>query len=207
VNIKAIVFDYGGVICFVPSHETEEELAGICGLTAQMFRELHLKFRGELDRGSYNVKEFYRHHLPVFGVFPEDEMLDKIAQADMESWKNINPETLRLMRDIKGAGFTLGILSNMHHEFLAWMRANTAILEPVDTAVFSCNYNLIKPETAIYEKLKELLGCEYQEIVFFDDLPDNITKARELGIHGFIWEGPGQARKLLKNLNAGFESL
>ena len=202
MKIKAVVFDYGGVICYAPSPENHAEVERLCGLSARTLRELNLKFRGEWDRGMYLGADFYKYILSVEGIFPDDETLLKIAQTDMDGWKRLNPDTIQLMRDIRGSGLSLGILSNMPHDFLAWARQNIPVFGEADTAVFSCDFNLIKPEAAIYQKLKDGLGCEYGEIVFFDDMPDNIAQARELGIQGFVWEGPEAARKILKKTGA-----
>ena len=203
MNIKAAVFDYGGVICYPPPPENLAELERLCGLSAHKLLELNRKFRREWDRGTYDGTEFYRRILSIEGIFPDDEALLKIAQTDMGGWKRLDPATVQLMRDIKGSGLSLGILSNMPHDFLVWARQNIPIFGEADTAVFSCDCNLLKPETAIYEKLKDSLGCEYAQIVFFDDTQDNIVKARELGIQGFVWEGAEAAREILKGFDAG----
>jgi len=203
MNIKAAVFDYGGVICFLPRPEDLAELERLCGLPAHKLLELYRKFRTEWDRGTYEGTEFYRRILSMEGIFPDDEALFKIAQTDMGSWKRLNPATVRLMRDIKGTGISLGILSNMPSDFLAWARQNVPVFGEVDMAIFSCDCNLLKPETAIYERLKNVLGCEYAQIVFFDDNQDNIVKARELGIQGYVWEGAEAAREILKGFDAG----
>lgn len=200
MNIKAVAFDYGGVICYFPSPQTIAETASLCGLTAETFQEINRKYRDEWDNGKYKGPEYYRHILSTINIFPDNETLDKLTQADMDCWKRINQDTVRLMRDIKAACIGLGVLSNMPHDFLAWARQNIPVLSETDAAVFSCEHGIIKPEAAIYEKLRNSLGCEFKEIVFFDDLADNIKKARELGIHGFIWEGAEAARETLKGL-------
>jgi putative hydrolase of the HAD superfamily len=207
MSIKAVIFDYGGVICYTPSRETEEALEKITGLPLDALRELHRKYRCEYDRGAYDTKEYYRFILSAAGVSLDDETLGKAAETEMNGWKRLNVDTLTLMRDIKAAGFIMGILSNMPRDFLAWVRDNVPVFYEADPALFSCEYGLIKPEAAIYEKLKERCGCEFREIVFFDDIPDNITKARELGIEGFVWEGPGAARKKLRELGGEFAAL
>jgi putative hydrolase of the HAD superfamily len=208
MNIKAVVFDYGGVICFTPSRETETELERQTGLPFDTIRELHRKYRSEYDRGTYaTTGEYYQFILSSAGVFLDDSSLKQIAETEMGGWKRINDATVRLMRDIKAAGFTLGILSNIPHDFLAWARKNIPVFTEADPAVFSCEYNLIKPEAVIYAKLRERAGCEYGEIVFFDDLPDNIAAAREMGIRGFVWEGPDAARETLKGCDKAFEVL
>ena len=207
MSIKAVTFDYGGVISFKPTPKDEAELEHITGLSGQRLWELYQKYRKGLDRGTYNGPEFFGHIMAEEGIFPGDEVLEKMAQVDMAGWKRLDPGTTQLMRDIKTAGILLGVLSNMPHDFLAWARQNVPVFSEADRVIFSCECSLIKPEPAIYEKLKKTLGCEYAEIVFFDDLTDNISKAREMGILGFVWEGPQEARKILKSFGKGLAGL
>ena len=208
MNIKAVAFDYGGVICFLPPPETGKELERLTGLSFETLRELNRQYRCGYDRGDYAAtKDYYRFILSRAGVFPDDAVLERAGETEKDGWKRINDETVRLMRDIKAAGRTLGILSNMPGDFLVWARRNIPVFAEADAAVFSCEERLIKPEAAIYAKLRERVGVDYGEIVFFDDLPDNIAAARELGIRGFVWEGPEAARNTLKGLGGGFEAL
>jgi putative hydrolase of the HAD superfamily len=197
MSIKVVVFDYGGVICFIPSVDMRSELARLSGLSAEVLWELDRKYRGEWDRGVYDGIGHYRFILAKAGVSLDDEGLARIVQADFDSWKHINPDTVRLMRDIKASGLSLGILSNIPHDF---PRDSVPVFAEADISVFSCDYGIIKPEAGIYEKLLEKAGCAYEQIVFFDDKVDNVAMARELGIQGFLWEGTDAARKLVSGM-------
>ena len=123
-----------------------------------------------------------------------------MIEADHESWMNVNPQTVALMEDVKRAGYVLGILSNMPHDFLAMARKDLPVFSIPDVGVFSCEYNLIKPEMAIYGKLLELCGAEGQGVVFFDDKIENINGAAAAGIRAFLWEGNEIARRTLMSL-------
>jgi putative hydrolase of the HAD superfamily len=207
MSIKAVVFDFGNVISFPPDEENQKELARLTGLPAETLRDLDKKHRGEYDRGTYDGAGYYRFILSGAGAPHDEERLAEIARVDGDGWKRINGETVALMRDVKAAGFKLGILSNMPQGFLDWARQNIPVFSEADVSVFSCEYNLIKPEAAIYGVLREKLSLAYKEIVFFDDLPDNIQKARELGIEGLLWQGPAAAREALRNMDPAFGEL
>jgi putative hydrolase of the HAD superfamily len=200
MKIKAVIFDYGGVICFPPSPEAVAEVARLAGLPVETLAELNRKYRGEYDRGRYNSGDYYQFMLSQAGIALDFERCKQIGEADMNCWKRMNPATVQLMRDIKAAGFIMGILSNMPHDFLVWARQHIPVFTEADPALFSCDFNLIKPEPAIFEKLRERCGCAFAEIVFFDDMPDNIAAAKALGIQGFVWEGAEAARKALNNV-------
>jgi putative hydrolase of the HAD superfamily len=197
MSVKMVTFDYGGVICFTPSPEMRSEIVRLSGLSAEVLWELDRKYRGEWDRGTYDGIGHYRFMLAKAGVSLDDECLARIVQADIESWKHIDPAALRLIKDIKAAGLRFGILSNIPRDF---PRDSVPAFVEADIAVYSCDYGMIKPEAGIYEKLREKAGCLYEEIVFFDDRVDNVNKARELGIRAFLWEGADTARKLVSGM-------
>ena len=83
-------------------------------------------------------------------------------------------------------------------DFLIWAREHIHVFRETDVSVFSCEEYLLKPETAIFEKLKDSLNAAYTEMIFFDDLPENIIRACELGINGFVWINAADARKALR---------
>ncbi|GHV91551.1 phosphatase [Spirochaetia bacterium] len=205
MSIKAVVFDFGNVICFPPSLEVREGIAALAGIPLEKLEDLHRQYRGELfDRGTLDCKGYYKTILEKAGVFPGDEALQRLAEADVDSWKNMNPGTEALIREIQKAGFKLGVLSNMPHDFLAWGRKNIEAFRNADVGIFSCEFGMVKPEPGIYQALIAALGCKAEEVVFFDDVKDNIEKAVSLGIHGFIWKDPETAREDLKKLDPAF---
>jgi putative hydrolase of the HAD superfamily len=118
----------------------------------------------------------------------------------LESWANLNPETVKLAEDAKAAGLKIGILSNMPHDFLALARKRFPIVKNVDVGIFSCEVSINKPDAAIYEKLLSALGLGGTEVVFFDDIEVNVTAAKALGINAFIWKDAAKARADLSTL-------
>jgi putative hydrolase of the HAD superfamily len=197
MSIKIVVFDYGGVICYMPTPEMRSELARLSGLSAEVLWDLDRKYRGEWDRGTYDGIGHYRFILAKAGVSLGDGKLADIVRADIESWKQINPDTLQLVRDIKASGLRVGILSNIPYDF---PKDSVPIFAEADIAVYSCDLGIIKPEAGIYEKLREKAGCLYEEIVFFDEKVDNVNKAKELGMRACLWEGAEQARKIVSGM-------
>jgi putative hydrolase of the HAD superfamily len=200
--IKAIVFDYGRVISFSPDPKVMEQLASMAGVDTEVFEPLLWDLRGEYDRGTISAREYYGQILSRLNVTLDEKTIEAMIEMDWRSWENLNPGTVRLMEDVKAAGFSLGILSNMPHDFLAFARKKFSLFSLPDVGLFSCEANLIKPEAAIYRKLLSLLKCAPDEVVFFDDTRDNVTAAAALGIHAFLWKDPETARQDLSALGA-----
>ncbi|MDR2758785.1 MAG: HAD family phosphatase [Spirochaetaceae bacterium] len=199
--VKAVAFDYGKVISFPPENTVLDELAAAAGIGPQSLDALLWPHRNEYDRGTLTGKEYYRMLLAHGGVYPDEKTLEKMVDIDLKSWTHINPGTVSLMETIKAApDLKLGILSNMPHEFLALARGTIPVFDLPDSGIFSCEVGSIKPEEAIYRRLLSALGCEPEELVFFDDVRINVDKARSLGIQAFLWKDPETARAELNRL-------
>jgi putative hydrolase of the HAD superfamily len=204
--MKAVVFDYGGVISYVPDELIWREVAALGGIGEAELREASAEFRGEYDRGMFSCEDYYRMVLAAAGAPAEafdPARLSRMAELDEQAWSQVNPETARLMEEVKRAGYTLGILSNMSKSFqIRICAAHEAVFSLADESVFSCDLGFIKPEKAIYEALLDRLPCEASETVFFDDLRENVEKARDLGIQAYVWSGPAAGRAVLRSLGA-----
>ncbi|AEF82632.1 HAD family hydrolase [Leadbettera azotonutricia] len=198
--VKAVVFDYGKVISFAPDHGVMDEIAAMAGVKREILEPVVWKMRGEYDRGTCSGPQYYGKVLQSLGVNADETTLNKINEIDMHSWKRINPGTLKLMEDLKKAGYKIAILSNMPYDFLSWAREAIPVFSLPHVGIFSCEVKAIKPEEAIYRKLLSELGCKSGETVFFDDILVNVEKAKELKINAFLWQNPEIAKIQLAGL-------
>ncbi|MDR0637721.1 MAG: HAD family phosphatase [Spirochaetaceae bacterium] len=197
-TIKAAAFDFGKVIAREPDPNAVVDIAKMAGIPVDEFLPVLYGIRDGYDRGTWDGKEYYREVLARLGAAAEERVLEKMAEIDTDSWKTLNPETLRLIADIKSAGLKTAILSNMPHDFLRYARTNIPLFSQVDAGIFSCEWSLIKPERGIYEALAGTLDLSPGEIVFFDDIPANIDAARAFGIQGILWQDAATARHELR---------
>jgi putative hydrolase of the HAD superfamily len=203
MGIKAVAFDFGGVISLPQDEQSMRKLASIAGISAGLMQRLYWENRSPYDQGLISGEEYFRNMLAEAGVFPDDTAIKQMIQRDIQSWARINPETEALMNDVKKAGLALGILSNMIQPFIDWARVNIPLFSLPDGAVYSCEVGTVKPEKKIYELLLAKLDCAADELVFFDDARTNIEGAAKLGINAFLWDGPASARRELEVLCAG----
>jgi len=204
LSIKAVVFDYGQVISFPQDPMAIGRMAELAGVERGKFEAALWALRGEYDRGTIDAKQYFREVLSGLRVSLDEGKIDEMIKIDFLSWVNINPKTVALMEDVKKAGYTLGILSNMPHDFLVWARENLPVFSLPHAGIFSCEHNVIKPEEAIYRKLLAALDDKGVtaggEVVFFDDLVKNIKGAEALGINAILWNDPEDARRKLLSL-------
>jgi putative hydrolase of the HAD superfamily len=200
MTIKAVAFDYGGVISLPQDNKAMEDLARMAGIDGPRMYRLYWEHRALYDKGLVSGGDFYRRILAGPGILPEDAVIEQLVERDLESWSHINPETENLMKRVKQGGLKLGILSNMIQPFLDRARRTIPVFSLPDGAVYSCEAGTVKPEEKIYRLLLAALNCEPEELIFFDDLEPNVRAAERLGIHGYVWKDPGTAYKTLERL-------
>jgi putative hydrolase of the HAD superfamily len=197
LSIKAVIFDYGQVISLPQDPAAIDRMAEIAGVERGRFESTLWALRDEYDRGTIDARGYYSRVFSELSIDIDMNRIDEIIETDFNSWKNINVETATLMEDVKKAGYTVGILSNMPHDFLAWARKNLPVFSLPQVGLFSCEVNLVKPEEAIYQKLLSMLGFKAEEVVFFDDKIENVKSAGVLGIKALLWKDAENARREL----------
>ncbi|MDR1389001.1 MAG: HAD family phosphatase [Treponema sp.] len=211
MGIKAVIFDFGGVIAFFQDEKDLAGMAAAAGVDAAPFKKWYWETRCLYDQGTLSPPEYF--DAVIRGAKggpagterenPENisaALLDRLVKMDVKSWARINPETERLIRDLKNNGYKTGILSNMIQPFVDWAYVNLPLWTFVDVGLFSCEAREIKPHAAIYRILLEKCECAADEVVFFDDMESNVAGAKALGIRAFLWQGADSARHTLTTL-------
>lgn len=150
--------------------------------------------RGTLDGISMYVQILADAKHPFTGE-KATELAKQLLEEDFAAWFHISQPVTDWALGIQKEGYTLGILSNMPHEFLEHFEKQIVLFQKADQAVFSCREGIIKPEAGIYERTVEKLGFKPDELVFFDDLQANIDSAKAAGFNAFLWTGLEQAKK------------
>lgn len=107
-----------------------------------------------------------------------------------------------LLASLKERGYKLYILSNFSfgfHTFAPHVKA----FEYCDGLFASCDYMLLKPEKAIYDKFFEVFSLKPEECLFIDDTPANIEGSRAAGMDGIVFnalkETPEELSEKLDN--------
>jgi len=202
---QALVLDFGNVISEPQDTSCYDRMGEMSGLGADFFRNAFWKYRPQFDRGDIRGIPMYQAVLADGGMIPDtrdeagcarrDALAERLLAEDLESWFHISRSVTDWALGVQKAGFTLGILSNMPHDFLERYADRIELFKKADVPVFSCLEREIKPEPAIYRILIARLGIPAHDIVFFDDLEANVLAARREGMQAFLWTDLAQAQK------------
>lgn len=181
-QIQGIVFDFGGVISAAHDASFWEKAQALTGWTRDQVWAGWRKHRWMLDADFITPQGLYYLIAQDLGATLTGETLDQLAQMDYDSWAIPNPETLAWARELKAAGYKIGILTNMPTNFIPWFnRAAADFRALADAEVISGEEHLVKPDPAIYALMAKRMGLAPEQLCFFDDMLPNVTAARQCG--------------------------
>jgi putative hydrolase of the HAD superfamily len=115
---------------------------------------------------------------PELGHRPEMHRFSEVYFEALEP----NPPMIDLMRELKGRSMRMALLTNNVREWEPHWRSMLPVDEIFELVVDSAFVGFRKPEPRIYEITLERLGMEAGDCLFVDDVADNCTAARELGM-------------------------
>ena len=193
--IRAVIFDFGGVLGLPQDPARVRTMASLCGLSIEEFRSAYGRDRSELDRGTLSAEEYWSRILQTARVPVDPDLIARIEREDSLGWTGINQAVVDWSAELRAAGYITAILSNMPATKLSFMRAtgSFAWIDDFRPAIFSCEYLLVKPEPEIYRLCLKKLAVDPHSCIFLDDVPQNVEAARALGIHALHFRSPAEA--------------
>lgn len=205
LDVKAVIFDYGEVLCHRPTAEQIARLAGFFGIGVDALPPLWERNRGPFDRGDLTAEAYWSMLADDAGAKIGPGEMDEICELDLTMWSNVNSGMVEWARRLRSSGLKVGLLSNMHPDMVSHCRKHFAWLQGFDFVTFSGEARMIKPDPAIYEHTLRGLGVAASEALFLDDREINIRAARALGIAAIRVQSMAQLRRELQA--AGFTIL
>ena len=193
-----LVFDLGGVVV---RWDPDAIVAGV-------FKEEETRARVrqgvfghpdwlELDRGTLGRDEAIARAAQRTGVAAGE--IRRLLHAVPPSLV-VFPDTVKLLYRLKGKGYPLYCLSNMHFASIEYLEQTHTFWDVFDGRVISCRLQLCKPEPGIYQHLLRAHGLQADETLFIDDVQKNLDAAAQLGIRTLRFQNAAQCERELRAL-------
>jgi len=200
VPIRAVVFDYAGVLGVAPFANTAAFELSMGYPEGSLNRLLfgdylepnafepgtvhdwHLLEVGQLDLASFMARTVERSPGYLGGAtFDPLRYFEFMRQAPF----GVHWMVVARARELHAAGYGTAILTNNVREWGDGWRA-TIPMDVFDVVVDSSEVGLRKPDSAIYLLTCERLGVKPDEAVFLDDNERNCEGARAVGLHAIL---------------------
>ncbi len=186
-SIKLILFDFGNVISKPQNSDRMDRISRLTRLERNDLDRLYRKYRSDYDRGWINGPEYWNQILKHSSVNPDTNLLNELTKEDILSWMEFDIRMIDWAKTLKNNGFQIAVLSNMPSDELDYFRKHFDWIDIFDYTFFSCELKMLKPEPEIYKHALEQMGIAANQILFIDDLEENVIASRELGINSYLY--------------------
>lgn len=197
--IRAVMFDIGGILEVIPEG----------GDPATRFPALDEEWERRLDVPAGHLTRCYEAIAAdgAFGRCTYDEWCARfratsgMSQADFDMYMvafwdiymgNPNEELIAYFRGLRPR-YRTAILSNSFVGAREQEEARYGFTSMVEVAIYSHEEGIRKPDPRIYALASERLGIPPGEIIFLDDVPENIDAARASGFQAILFTSTPQA--------------
>jgi len=190
-HLKAVVFDMGGVILRSMDWGPREAQAKRLGITREaMEQEVFGNRTAALATvGACSEAEHWDAVRKTFDIEP-----DSMSAWRKEFWSGdrMDMELITWLDRIR-PNYKTALLSNAWPEARVTVRQNyPGSLNVFDLVIYSAEVQLAKPDERIYWLVCQRLGVQPEEVVFVDDVVENIEGARKIGMQGVRFLNPHQ---------------
>ena len=196
-NIKAIIFDFGGVILDIDYNKTSKAFKD---LGVKNFEEMYSQKNAnplfhDLEEGKINEAAFYNAFRTSTNLKLTDQQINKAWNAMLLGYRTEALYTLEAIRQ-KYKLFLLSNTNSIHHtEFNKIYQdqiQHGALDDYFDKAYYSHEIGYRKPYKEAYEYVLKENKLSPSETLFIDDSIQNIDAAKNLGLQTiFLKDGMG----------------
>ena len=201
MTIKAIIFDFGGVLLRTTDFSPRERLASRLGMSRHELEEFI--FGGEsgdqAQRGAISVQQHWTSLAAQINCSEREiqSLVDEFFAND-----ELDISLLDYIRMLHKS-YKTGLLSNAFSDLRQIINERWHFEDAFDDMVISAEVGVTKPDGRIYKLAVKRLGVKANQTVFVDDMKWNIVGAKLAGMHGILFQSPQQVRLDLEELLDG----
>ncbi|KYK28100.1 hypothetical protein AYK20_01690 [Thermoplasmatales archaeon SG8-52-1] len=195
--IKAIIFDWGGVLIESPSKGIISYCANYLKVDVKEFDRVYQKYKQDFQMGKISENEFWNRvsldlgiqKPPIHSLWKDAFIASYIEKKDI----------FNIVSNLRKNGYKIGILSNTEMPATRFFYEQNYNL--FDNIVFSCNVGVKKPDSQIYKIILKKLHIQPKEAVIIDDREENIVGANNVGMNAILFINKNQLLKTLSFFN------
>jgi epoxide hydrolase-like predicted phosphatase len=198
MTIKAIIFDFGGVLVRTADRSSRQRLERRLGLAE--WQSEKIVFNNEMgqkaQRGEATNEALWQSVADRLSLSPE-----ALTQFQQEFWGGdaLDEALVDLIRALK-TKYATALISNATDGLRQTLTGKYPVADAFDLIVISAEEKTMKPGPEIYLRTLDRLGVKAAESVFVDDFAENIVAARSLGMQAIHFNPSVNVAAELKKL-------
>lgn len=178
--IKAILFDFGGVIYEHPKEVIPEVIARIYSQPIEIAKKEYTRFKDDYYIGKIQTGKLLTS---LSSIFKSKKSIGEIKDLWIRNYAAIakpNKEVLKIIKKLHKT-YKIFLFSNTT-EMSHLHNSKTGIYDNFDGLFMSFKIGMKKPDKKIYEKILSKIDCKPEECIFIDDDPKNLEPAKLKGM-------------------------
>ena len=193
MKIKAIVFDYGGVLVTnsaATKSSLTDDIAATVGVTTDDFRQAYFKYNYLTNIENQPWINACLRAVAEFNV--SSEVSDRVRKLvkDFNDSTVVNKDLVDRLPELTTA-YTLAILSNYTLELRAVLTSQ-GLHDYFDRVFVSSEIGFQKPRPSAFAAVYQSLNINPEEMVFIDDSRKSLETAHEVGYTPILFQNNAQ---------------
>jgi epoxide hydrolase-like predicted phosphatase len=185
-QIRAVIFDFGGVLVRMVDDRPRLKLAQQLGIPLSQLDDLVFfsDSAKKASRGEITISMHWDAVREALGIQPADMagFLEQYWSADDVNW-----ELLEYIRKLH-PHYKVGLLSNAWDDLRQTLHERWNIDGLFDELIISAEVKMVKPDPRIFHLVLERLGVRPAEAVYVDDIWENVVAARREGLFAIQYQ-------------------
>jgi epoxide hydrolase-like predicted phosphatase len=197
MSIRAVFFDFGGVIMRTEYQSPRQHLAERFGMDYDDIDKIVFGSESARRASVGEIKED-AHWAEVLKRVKHPATEAKSFRDEFFGGDVIDRSLVEFIRSLRGNVHT-GLISNAWSGLREFM-TKEKMIDIFDIVIISAEVGTIKPSARIYEIALEQAKVDASEAVFIDDVKVNIEACEKVGMQGILFKDPQKSLNNLKQL-------
>ena len=203
-QIKAIIFDLGGVLVDLDIEDCKAAFKSMLGFDAidQMIDPCHQKgIWGDLEEGTVSAEDFRAHVRAESRPGSTEDLVDKAMWHILVGMRPYKGELLNRLAE----SYDLYLLSNnnsicMPRSRQIFAEAGAPIDKVFKKSFLSYEMKALKPSEAFYKSVMEQIGLPSESMIFIDDSQKNVDGAVAAGLPAVYYKPGSDLSELMADV-------
>jgi HAD superfamily hydrolase (TIGR01509 family) len=194
---KVILFDLGRVLMNIDFEAFPNALGLFTKEQRAPFEVPVQKIIFLYELGKITTEEFLD---TLYLIFEERFTRGQILEAFDAIIVNDNPEIIHFVQSVQKK-YSIAVLSNTSPSHWEKILRVSSLIKLFPNTFTSFQLGALKPEKIVYEKVCQALKVQPHEVLFIDDLKENIDGAIAAGMHGVVFRSIDSIKYLMRDEN------
>lgn len=198
-DIKALLFDIGGVVIDIDLSRSIAAWADISVLSADQIRDRAVPDEPfvRYETGALDSTAYFAHLRRLFELEADDTAIaagwNALLTGEIDA-------TLALIESVNQRlpCYAFSNTSASHHA--CWSTRFPRVAAAFERTYLSFELGMRKPDPSAYRAVLDEIGVPAGAILFFDDTEENVAAARDFGLNAVLVTSPGDVRRAIDAL-------